>query len=39
MKYVRKISALLIGIIFFAAVVISLGMIFAVRNINVTMVT
>lgn len=39
MKYVRKIIALLIGLVFFAAIVISLGMIFAVRNINVTMIT
>lgn len=39
MKYVRKIVALLIGIIFFAAVIISLGVIFAVKNINVTMIT
>ena len=39
MKYVRKIGALLIGVVFFAAVVISLGMIFAVKNINVKMIT
>ncbi len=39
MKYVRKIIVLLIGLVFFAAIVISLGMIFAVRNINVTMIT
>lgn len=39
MKYVRKIGALLIGIVFFAAVVISLGKIFAVKNVNVKMIT
>ncbi|MDE6001625.1 MAG: hypothetical protein K2G96_04840 [Clostridia bacterium] len=39
MKYLRKIVALVIGVVFFAALVIGIGMIFAVRNINVTMLT
>jgi len=39
MKHIRKIVALLIGVVFFAAIVISIGMIFAVKNINVTMLT
>lgn len=39
MKYVRRIVALIIGVVFFTAVVISLGVIFAVKNVNVTMLT
>ncbi|MDE6597259.1 MAG: hypothetical protein K2K60_01295 [Clostridia bacterium] len=39
MKYLRKIVALVIGVVFFAALVIGIGMIYAVKNINVTMVT
>lgn len=39
MKYIRKITALLIGVVLFAAIVISLGKIFAVRNINVELIT
>lgn len=39
MKYLRKIVALVIAVVFFAALVIGIGMIFAVRNINVTMLT
>ncbi len=39
MKYIRKIVALLIGIVFFFFLVISLGIIFAVKNINVTLIT
>lgn len=39
MKYLRKIAALVIGIVFFTALVISIGMIFAVRNINVTLIS
>ncbi len=39
MKYLRKIVALVIGVVFFAALVIGFGMIFAVKNINVTMLT
>lgn len=39
MKYVKKIAALVIGIAFFAAVIICIGRIFAVRNVNVTLVT
>ena len=39
MKYVRKIVALLIGVVFFASLIIGLGVIFAVRNINVTLIT
>ena len=39
MKYLRKIVALVIGVVFFAALVIGIGMIFAVKNINVTMLT
>ena len=31
--------AFLIGLVFFAALVISLGMIFAVKNINVKLIT
>ncbi|MDE7453767.1 MAG: hypothetical protein K2N22_05095, partial [Clostridia bacterium] len=36
MKFLRKILALVIGVAFVAAVVISIGLIFAVKNINVT---
>ena len=39
MKYLRKIVALLIGVVFFAALIISLGRIFAIKNVNVTLVT
>ena len=39
MKYLKKIVALVIGIAFFAAVIICIGRIFAVRNVNVTLVT
>lgn len=39
MKYIRKVVALLIGVVLFAAVVISLGKIFAIRNINVELIT
>ena len=39
MKYIKKIVALVIGIALFAAVIICIGRIFAVRNINVTLVT
>lgn len=39
MKYLRKIVALLIGVVFFAALIISLGRIFAIKNVNVTLIT
>lgn len=39
MKFLRKILALVIGLAFVAAVVISIGLIFAVKNINVTMLS
>lgn len=39
MKYIRKIGSLLICIILFAAIVISLGVIFSIKNVNVTMIT
>lgn len=39
MKYLRKMVALLIGIAFFAALIICVGRIFAVKNINVKMIT
>lgn len=39
MKYLRRIASLVIGIVFFTALVISIGMIFAVRNINVTLIS
>lgn len=35
MKYIRKIVWLLIGIVFLASVVIGIGVIFAVKNVNV----
>ncbi|MDE5722163.1 MAG: hypothetical protein K2I30_05440 [Clostridia bacterium] len=38
-KYLNKIIALVIGIAFVAAVIISLGKIFAIKNVNVTMLT
>lgn len=38
-KYLNKIVALVIGIVFVAAVIISLGKIFAIKNVNVTMLT
>ena len=39
MKFLRKIIALVIGVAFVAAVVISIGFIFAVKNINVTVLS
>ena len=36
MKYLRRIAVMVIGVVFFAALVISVGMIFAVKNINVS---
>ncbi|MDE5943559.1 MAG: hypothetical protein K2H30_05055 [Clostridia bacterium] len=39
MKFLRKIIALVIGVAFVAAVVISVGLIFAVKNINVTVLS
>ncbi len=39
MKFLRKIIALVIGLAFVAAVVISIGLIFAVKNINVTILS
>ena len=39
MKYIRKVIALLIVLVFFAALVIGLGMIFAIKNVNVTLLT
>lgn len=39
MKYLRKIVVMIITVVMFAAIVISLGVIFAVRNINVTLLT
>ncbi len=39
MKFLRKLIALVVGVVFFAALIISVGMIFAVKNINVTLVT
>lgn len=39
MKYLRRIAAMVIGVVFFAALVISVGMIFAVKNINVTLIS
>ena len=37
MKYLRKISVLIIAVVFVAAVAIGLGVIFAVKNVNVTL--
>ena len=39
MKYLRKMFALVIGIAFFAALIICVGRIFAVKNININMIT
>lgn len=39
MKYIRKMISMLLGVVLFAAVIISLGRIFAVKNINITMIT
>lgn len=39
MKYIRKMVALIIGIAFFAALIICVGRIFAVKNINVNLIT
>lgn len=39
MKYLRKMAALLIGIAFFAALIICVGRIFAVKNININLLT
>lgn len=39
MKYLRKMVALLIGIAFFVALIICVGRIFAVKNINVNLIT
>lgn len=37
MKYIRKIVWLVIAVIFFASVVIGIGVIFSVKNVNVTL--
>ncbi|MDE6868116.1 MAG: hypothetical protein K2J83_03105, partial [Clostridia bacterium] len=39
MKFLRKIIALVIGVAFVAAIVISIGLIFAVKNVNVTVLS
>lgn len=39
MKYLRKTVALLIGVAFVAAIVIGIGVIYAVKNVNVTILT
>lgn len=39
MKYLRKMAALVIGIAFFAALIICVGRIFAVKNININLIT
>lgn len=39
MKYLRKIVALLIAVVLAAAIAVGLGVIFAVRNVNVTLVS
>lgn len=39
MKHLRKIVCLLICVVFFVALVIGLGRIFAIKNINVTLIT
>lgn len=39
MKYLRKMFMLLIGIAFFVALIISVGRIFAVKNININLIT
>lgn len=38
MKYLRKMVTLLIGIVFFAALIICVGRIFAIKNINVNLI-
>lgn len=37
MKYLRKIVWLIIAVVFFAAVIIGMGVIFSVKNVNVTL--
>lgn len=37
MKYIRKIAVLFICVVMLASVAIGVGVIFAVRNVNVTM--
>lgn len=37
MKYIRKITSLLITVVIIASIAIGIGVIFAVRNVNVTM--
>ena len=39
MKYLRKMVVLIIGIAFFAALIICVGRIFAIKNINVNLIT
>ena len=39
MKYLRKMFSLVIGIAFFVALIISVGRIFAVKNININLIT
>lgn len=39
MKYLRKMFALIIGIAFFVALIICVGRIFAIKNININMIT
>ena len=39
MKYLRKMFTLIIGVAFFAALIICVGRIFAVKNINVNLIT
>lgn len=39
MKYLRKMVVLIIGIVFVAALVICVGRIFAVKNININLIT
>lgn len=39
MKYLRKIVAMLIAVVLFAAVAVSVGVIFSVKNVNVTLLT
>ena len=39
MKYLRKMFALVLGIAFFAALIICVGRIFAIKNININMIT
>ena len=39
MKYLRKMFALVIGIAFFAALIICVGRIFAIKNININLIT